>query len=369
MLLDSSPGRPLALLPISINYDLCIDNTTYQRELSGQPKRKESLWSLFSSVGILFKRCGGTYLNIGEPICIDATKEATDSTQTARQIMQGICRATIATESARVASLLPGADQALNRNQLEQGVCDLNLLLTQLGTSMPAQDRSPAAMVTAMARRHQLSLAGERVLVSEQQSAELSYYRNNLAHALVMPGLMILLAARLPKPGRSTITRIMRALQPYLAAEFSLTPAPDEPVILRTTLLRQGLRYEDKQRLHPNKSLLSRALLRLAETVLLRQYLLVRIIAQQPEINEQQLSETTTALARHLQNWYDHRVPEYADQRQLQPLIDQLERQQLLLRSNERLSAARDLSPILRIGRKMLPDVLIQESERWLRKR
>lgn len=364
MLLESKAGRPLALLPISINYDLCIDNRTYQHELAGRPKRRESLWGLISSASVLFKRCGGAYLNVGEPVYVN--EDSDTPALIARQIICGINRATVATEAARIASLLPGAGSTLPKAELEQGVIDLNRLLQSLNTRLPIQDRTPAAMLKAMARRRQLSLSGGSVLVSEQQSAELSYYRNNLAHVLVMPGLMLLLAARLPKPGRSTITRLMRALQPYLAAEFSLETNLDEPVHLRKTLLELGLLSEQKQHLHPHTSLLARALFHLAETALLRQYLLITIIARQPEIEEQQLCETTTELARHLQCWYQHPLPEYGDLRQLQPLIDQLESQQLLRRSNERLSAARDLSPILRIGRKLLPDVLIQESERWL---
>ncbi|SEG72199.1 1-acyl-sn-glycerol-3-phosphate acyltransferase [Marinobacterium lutimaris] len=369
MLLESQPARRLALLPVSINYDLCIDNRTYQHELSGRPKRKESLWGLISSVGLVFKRCGGAHLNIGEPVFVDGTPTEEQNgalLQTASQVMRAINRATIATEASRIASLLPGAEKELRQAELEQGIGALNPLLQQLGTRLPQQDRSAAAMIDAMARRRQLTLYGGKVLVSEQQSAELSYYRNNLAHALVMPGLMLLLAARLPKPSAATITRLMRALQPYLGAEFSLAVDPEEPARLRKTLLQLGLLSDQGTQLHPSPCLLARALFHLAETALLRQYLLIRIVSQQPLITEQQLCETTTALARHLQAWYEHPLPEYADQRQLRPLIECLEQQQLLHRDKECLSTTRDLAPILRIGRKLLPDVLLQESERWL---
>ncbi|TCK03112.1 1-acyl-sn-glycerol-3-phosphate acyltransferase [Marinobacterium mangrovicola] len=366
MLLESKTPRPLALLPISINYDLCLDNRTYQHELAGRPKRSESLWGVISSASVLFKRCGGAYLKVGEPVFIAENSDSNATLDTARQVMRRINQATIATEAARIASLLPGAKQNLPQAELEQAVADLSRLLQQQGTDLPRRDRAPGAMITAMSRRGQLSLSAGNVLVCEQQSAELSYYRNNLTHALVLPGLMILLAARLPKPGRSTITRLMRALQPYLAAEFTLEVDKDEPVRLRQTLLQLGLLREDKQQLHPHTNLLTRALFQLAETVLLRQYLLVRIITQQPQVKELQLCEITTALARHLQSWYEHPLPEYADQRQLRPLIECLEQQQLLNRNDQRLSAARDLTPILRVGRKLLPDVLIQESERWL---
>lgn len=364
---EQKDSRPLALIPISVNYDLCLDNSQYQRELSGRPKRPESLLGVISSVTLLFRRCGGAYLKVGEPLCISTQDKTPSTAETAQQLMQQINAATIASETARVAALVMGvADNALPRQQLEQGLSDLNALLPGLGIALPTHDDSPERTIKSVIRRQQLSLSGQHLFVSERQSAELCYYRNNLAHALIMPGLLLLLAGRLPSPNRSTLTRLMKALQPYLAAEFTPGANALSPQQVRELLLSRGLVSTDGIYLRPNHSLLTLALMRLAETVLLRQYLLIRLISQQPEIRQEQLVETTCALAAHIHRWYGHQAPDYADARQLSPLIDTLERQNLLERNEGRLSAARDLSPILRVGRKLLPDVLIAESERWL---
>ncbi|WP_432696447.1 1-acyl-sn-glycerol-3-phosphate acyltransferase [Marinobacterium sp. YM272] len=364
---EQQKAAPLALVPISVNYDLCLDNSQYQRELAGTPKRPESLLGLLSSITLLFRRCGGAYLKVGEPLFTAPTQARQPTPEIAQQVMQQISGATLASETARVATLvLGGADNSIQRQSLEQGIADINQLLPGLGVALPAGDQPPQQLLKSVIRRQQLSLYGQHLVASEKQSGELCYYRNNLAHALIMPGLLLLLAARLPAPNRSTLTRLMNALEPYIAAEFTLAPQALSAQQTREVLLTQGLLRAEGIYLRPRESLLALALMRLAETLLLRQYLLVRLIAQQPEIREQQLVETTCALATHIHRWYGHQAPDYADERQLKPLVDTLERQHLLNRREGRLSAARDLSPILRVGRKLLPDVLIRESDHWL---
>jgi glycerol-3-phosphate O-acyltransferase len=58
----------LALIPVFIGYDKIIEEKSYLKELGGEPKTPEKAVDLIKSGGILRKRFGSVYVNIGEPI-------------------------------------------------------------------------------------------------------------------------------------------------------------------------------------------------------------------------------------------------------------------------------------------------------------
>jgi len=367
----ASGARPLALVPLSINYDLCLENTQYLRELGGKRKRPESLGGLIAAASHLLRRGGGAYMAVGEPLLIEPGSETPPPERLGRSLLRRINTAGIAAPMARLACLLPSPDdEGQERDELTHRLQRLNELLQLLGVSLPRTDPSPRQAIGEALRRGQLGKLGERIVLSDRQAAGLCFYRNTLSHTLILPGLILLLAARLPVPGKSTISRLLRALTPYLDAELSLPEhwlTPSAPGQLRQTLHSAGLIEIQGSQLQLQEHPLTRPLIALAEPIILRQYLLIRVLHRQPGISEFQLLDTCSRLSTHVHFWYGHSAPDYADSRQLEPLIARLQQGELLERRDGRLHAARDLTPILRIGRKLLPSVLLHESERWLK--
>lgn len=64
----ADPARPLVFQPVYIAYEKLLEGKSYVGELSGQAKRKESLWQLLGVVRLLRQRYGRVVVNMGEPI-------------------------------------------------------------------------------------------------------------------------------------------------------------------------------------------------------------------------------------------------------------------------------------------------------------
>ncbi|MBR9883363.1 MAG: hypothetical protein GYB21_06770 [Oceanospirillales bacterium] len=363
-------SKPLALVPISINYDLCLENSQYMRELAGAPKKQESLAGVIASASNLFRRCGGAYMTIGEPLRLSAGDDIS-ADAAGMSTLRRINAASVSTPMARLASLMPSRpDTPISRNEMAYRLTSLSSLLEQLGVPIPQTDPEPDRIITEAKRRGQISLSGDKLLLTDRQVAGLCFYRNGLTHALILPGLMLLLAARLPAPSKSTVTRLLHALRPYMDAEFHLPEYLLEDSVagfLRKALLQANLLKVQDPYLRVAEHPLANTLIQLAEQVLLRQYLLIKVLEQQSVIDESQLLELTSRLSGHIHQWYGHPSPDYGDKRQLAPLLEQLERQQLLERKDGIVRCQRDLTPIIRIGQRLLPAVLLKEAQRWLR--
>jgi glycerol-3-phosphate O-acyltransferase len=370
---QAAPERPLALVPVAINYDLCLDNSQYLRELAGAPKTRESLAGLLGASRNLLRRGDGAYVDIGEPLLIaPATHHAPLSgAALGIELLQRINACAVATPVARLATLLLTSDGiSCDTAELNARYTRLSALLQALGVALPKRDPSADQAIHAALKRRQLSRIGPRISASERQAAGLCFYRNNIAHNLILPGLMLLFSARLPAPGKSTITRLLRGLLPYFNAEFHLPPAllePDAISRIRRTLIDHGLLREEMRYLRIGDNPLALLLMRTVEPILLRHYLVVRILDQQPHIGTEQLLELATALARRLHPWFGHPAPDYADPRQIRQLVSQLEAGGLIQVEQDQARVRRDLRPLLRIGQRLLAATPLQECDRWLR--
>lgn len=71
-----SPSRPVVFVPVYIGYEQIFEGDSYVAELSGQPKRKETLGGLLRAIAdIRGRRFGKVHVNIGEPIRLDRVLE------------------------------------------------------------------------------------------------------------------------------------------------------------------------------------------------------------------------------------------------------------------------------------------------------
>ncbi len=69
-------ARPVLFQPVYIGYEKLIEGKSYIGELSGQPKTKESWWTLLRSLSVLRNRYGRVTVNFGEPIALDQVLDA-----------------------------------------------------------------------------------------------------------------------------------------------------------------------------------------------------------------------------------------------------------------------------------------------------
>ncbi|HMS79328.1 MAG TPA: 1-acyl-sn-glycerol-3-phosphate acyltransferase, partial [Burkholderiaceae bacterium] len=65
-----SPQRPVVFVPVYIGYERLLEGDSYVAELSGRPKRKESLLGLVGALRKLREHFGRVHVNVGEPIAL-----------------------------------------------------------------------------------------------------------------------------------------------------------------------------------------------------------------------------------------------------------------------------------------------------------
>ena len=367
---QQSPEKPLALIPVSISYDRLVESQSYQRELSGGQKSKENLLDTLKSLRILFQRYGEVSISFGEILKLNKAQLDSDGPPVApiigREIIERINQAFSASQMSLIASLMLSAPhQKMRETDLITQLDTLMALLTDLGVELPKGNTQD--WINEAENRQQISRGKNALALSADQAAELTFYRNMLMHKLILPGLILLFNRRLASSGVSTQTRLIRALYPYIRAELNLpNPLSNQDLELihevREQLQKHHLLSLNDRKLNP----LAEHLIRLAEPVLLRQYLLILVMTRLQQASEVELLETTRELALHLHLYYGYAAPEYADRRVFEGITDQLIEQDILTGDSEKLSLSRPLDNVLRLGDKLFPSILIQSANDWL---
>ena len=282
MTLDShvrAPGRPVVFVPVYIGYEQIFEGDSYVAELSGQPKRKETLGGLLRAIAdIRGRRFGKVHVNIGEPIRLEQVLEAhwpdwrsaaegtaappladaqlsflehggsspapasrplsgspADRREAAvralgREIVTRINDALVINPVNLLATAMQGASRlAMDADRLA-GQIDL---LAGLAARLPYSRRQQltpmdGAAVIAHAQQqgwierveHPL---GDILRVVPRQAPMLAYFRNNVLHAWALPSLVACLVLRDPRITIGRMRELTRQLFPFLRAEMFLS--------------------------------------------------------------------------------------------------------------------------------------------------
>ncbi len=226
-----NPEKPVALIPVWISYDKLVENKSYQKELQGEKKTSESFLGLIKTLKLFRHRFGDAALSFGEPLLlqqatrdmphIHATSEESikpavhELTQhISQQVLQRINQSAYANQTALLATLL------LANPKSHHQITDLCSQTTALISLLKALPNAPAAIadgevnswIAQAAKRQQLSISEDNVFLSGSQAQEMTFYRNQLHHITMLPGLYLLLTKRYPKPLPQTLPRLLKTL-------------------------------------------------------------------------------------------------------------------------------------------------------------
>ncbi|GAB2576084.1 1-acyl-sn-glycerol-3-phosphate acyltransferase [Nitrincola alkalisediminis] len=371
MTLDAAsqlPTRPIAFIPVWIGYDRLVESHSYQQELSGQKKKKESLIGTLKSARILFQSYGKVSLNIGEAVLPDDVSHLPSEQRVhaiAHLVMSRINAASVPMPMSLIATLLLSTPNlSIAENDLTQRIRELYafLLPDHPSIELPIQQWCQDAI-----DRHQIIRNGAFITVNEAQAAELTFYRNMLLHEVALPGLWLLVLRRLPKTSHLKRLQLMLAVYPFLAAELSLNTESAEP-LRSVQMAYQAL--NDFGLLSSEQPTISIHLMRLVEPILLRQYLLLLTLqAKTVPAKADELIARTQALAIEIHDMFGFHAPEYADKRVLESFINQLLEHQLLVAHEGILQTSRPLRPILRLCERILSKHLTDKAKRLLETR
>ena len=258
------PARPVVFIPVYFGYERLVEGETYIGELSGQPKQKESVWSLLRSLPSLRRKFGKVHVSLGEPI------DLADLVLRHNPSWNGAALP----DDSRPAWLTPTIDDLARRIMVNingaAAVTPINLIaMTVLATPRQALLESDAVRQLDLYRAMLLGLPYSRyVTVTELDGAEIvrhaqamqviervshplgdllrmdqqnailhTYFRNNILHLFAMPSLMACCFLNNPSLRTEDLMRLAWRIYPYIADELFLPWREDQvPDIVQAVL-------------------------------------------------------------------------------------------------------------------------------------
>jgi glycerol-3-phosphate O-acyltransferase len=359
------PRLPVVFVPVYFGYERILEGPTYIGELSGKPKEKESVLGLLRSLRRLAKqRLGRVYVNLGEPIYLDAQLDALTPgwreqqfddqnrppwvgalvDELALKIMRQInAAATVTPVNLLALILLAMPRQAMVESDLRRQI-EVMLALLQ---AIPYGERVTVSGSNALqVVEYGLSLqlisrdrhrGGDIIRMSPEHAVLATYTRNNVLHLFALPSLIACCFLSNAEMATEDVQRLAGRIYPYVAAELFLRWSEAElpEVVARTLealvdlkLLDAGPGHWNWRRPGPD-SLAAMQLSLLAQTTVStieRYYLAIALLigAGSGQISQQALEERCQLMAQRMTMLYGINSPEFFDRSLFENFIDLL---------------------------------------------
>jgi len=371
-----NPERPVMFQPVHIGYEALVEGKSYDHELRGGGKRKESWRDLIVGViSILRRNYGQVSVSFGAPLLLTdmLEKHHEDWHQdpleqqlkqqwlnpvvddVAWNIMANINAATHVNPVNLLAiCLLASRQNALDEQDLRQLLAVYQRLLPQLpyGERVSMTDKTPDEIIDygielGIIERREHSL-GNIIKVLKSQRVLISYFRNNLAHLIAVPSLIASCFLHTQKVSAARLHQICRLVYPLLRRELFL-PWPEtqlEKIINHHLLIFQRLgllrkiRHEQQYQRASGGSkeawllrLIAHGLLQTLERI----YITFAVLGKNgsAKLNRVELEKMCQQSAERLSILHQFEAPEFYDRTLFKQLIDQMLEMGLLQRDEE----------------------------------
>ena len=244
------PTRPVLFQPVYIGYEKLMEGSSYQDELTGKPKPKESIWTLLGGIPkVLRSNYGQVVVNFGERIRLDdmlATHAPDwDGKPVAEDDKPAWLGATVDALANRIQvncnraadvnpinllalALLSTPKHAMGEADLLAQIALSKALLSEVPYSgyVTVTPHTPREIVahgeeigTLTRIAHPL---GDVLGVDAENAVLLSYFRNNVLHLFTASAWIAVCFFNNRRMGRLQLQRIGRTLYPFLQAELFL---------------------------------------------------------------------------------------------------------------------------------------------------
>jgi len=363
--------RPITLVPIYIGYEHVMEVGTYAKELRGATKEKENVFQMLRGLSKL-RNLGQGYVNFGEPLPlmtylnqhVPEWRESIDPIEAIRPAWLTPTVNTIAADlmvrinNAGAANamnlcctaLLASRQRSLTREQLtEQLDCYLDLLRNvpySPDATAPAASASELIAHALQMNKFEVEkdTIGDIIILPREQAVLMTYYRNNIAHMLVLPSLMAAIVTQHRQISREELLRHVDVLYPMLKAELFLrwdnSELPEVLNALIAEMVRQGLLVDKDDRLYlnPQRSRTLQLLAAGARETLQRYAITFWLLSANPAINRGTLEKESRTLAQRLSVLHGINAPEFFDKAVFSTLV-------LTLRDEGYISDTGDADP------------------------
>ncbi|MFQ3786153.1 glycerol-3-phosphate 1-O-acyltransferase PlsB [Halomonas sp. A29] len=366
---NTSPPR-LAFVPVYIGYERVIENSSYQRELRGGKKRKESPLALLGVISKLRQPFGKVSVNVGEPLQLGPWLDASApdwraDTSSAKPAWLNQAVPGLGDELARrinaAAALNPVNLVALVLLATPHHAIEASLMSRQLALLAALQRHCPGGqhvslpqgapddwiagvVALGMIERRPHAL-GDILVATTEQANLLVWYRNNVLHLFALAGLTAFAFRHSPRQDLDNLQAQLEPPWPILARELFLEPvvlsqalpAMLEALCQEGLLERSGDGWQRPASLEAGEQL--RLLARLMQPSLERGYLLLAILLAQPPgtLGRDALAERSQQLTERLALLSGRDAPEFFDRKLFASLIESLEAEGWIWEQDERL--------------------------------
>jgi glycerol-3-phosphate O-acyltransferase len=363
--------RPVVFMPVYFGYERIVEGSTYIGELSGQPKKKESIFGLLRAAKVLRSKFGKVHVNFGEPIALDGLLDrhcpewraslpqdpelsapwiGAAVSELAMRINAGINSAAAVTPINLVAmAVLATPRQAMAEADLIRLLDRYRALLREapygpLVTLTPMNGAQMAGYAQAMGMlvRHSHPL-GDIMQMRVESAVLATYYRNNILHLFAMPSLLACGFVSNAVISTIDIQRLVWRVYPYIAAELYLRWDESQvstvvesllEAFVRLELLQGSLAAGEWQRPAPASTQAVQLSMLAAATIqtIERYYLVVALLLQvgSGAIGQEQLEQRCHLMAQRMSLLYGLNSPEFFDKSLFRNFIDLLRRRQVI---------------------------------------
>ncbi|PCH84128.1 MAG: glycerol-3-phosphate 1-O-acyltransferase [Piscirickettsiaceae bacterium] len=349
--------RSVVFVPVNFAYEKLVEGETYINELSGKPKKTESVMGVLRSIKALKEHFGEVHVNFGSPIHLNELldkkapnwrrdESAADQdwvpkvvTTLGQQIMAGINQAAHVNAVGLLAmTMLSAPKQTMAEDDL---ISHLNLYLALLKTVPYSKDVTVTEMdgkaIVAygeefgVIQRHSHEM-GDIMSVDPHQAILMTYFRNNIVHLFALPSFIACCFISNPTLHKKQVIHWFKLVYPFLKSELSmqwntrqLTAVTNKTL---SCLVDEGLIKKDGDMLSIAQQDVMRVTA-LSKGVLLsleRYYLTVVILKVKGEgvLSRMELEKLCSQVAERLSMLYELNSPEFFDKALFKGFIEML---------------------------------------------
>ena len=367
-------AKPIVFVPTYIGYERLMEGATYVGEMNGKPKEAESVFGILQTLRKIERIFGKVHVNFGEPVFLDdllkqhnadqikiernedpIPKQVSDAvTSSAHIILENINRAVVINPVSLLSLIL----LATPKHTLDEEICIKQLdTYRKLASALPYDERTqitPLSGKEIIAYGMKLKLIkrvqhvlGDIVAIEDNQAILLTYFRNNILHAFVLPSLIAALVEHNGKIQHADLINVIRTLYPFLKAELFLKWKDDElkdqickyvDALVQANLISkdaEGCLYSPAPNSEDHNQLVV-----LAEPVmqsLERYYMTLALITQRGSgnISTKQVEDLSHLLGQRLSVLYEFNSPEFFDKSLFQSFIKVLTQQGYIAKNEE----------------------------------
>ncbi|SEL15584.1 glycerol-3-phosphate 1-O-acyltransferase PlsB [Halomonas daqiaonensis] len=353
-------GQPLVFVPVYIGYERILESGSYQRELHGGRKRKESQWGLLRVLGQLRRPFGQVTVNIGEPLSlrtfldgeVPGWQRQLDDPRPAwlTRVVPRLGE-TLSRRINAAAALNPVNLVALVLLATPHHAIEASLLKRQLALLVTLQKRFPGGrhaslpdgtpdvwlervLSLGMVQRRPHSL-GDIIVADDRQAGLLGWYRNNVLHLFALAGLTAFAFRHQAFHDLDGLETLLSPGWPILTRELMISPpaslGEDLAIMLDALVEAELLEPDGEGWRRPRESLEAGEQLRmlggLMQPSLERGYLLLSVLLSEPagHFTADELTERSREFAERLALLSGLDAPEFFDTRLFSGLVESLE--------------------------------------------